>query len=272
MFPLGQYSERRLNGRKYCSINASTKMSLNVMHQNFQNQFTDNLLAQTSPVISKRFAVYRNNVFVSLVDALKSRFPAVQNAVGEEFFTALARDYAGSNPPTSPMMMYYGDNFPDYLRNFTPLADYPWIGDLAYLECKITKSYHARDERALDLERLKVLKADELYELRFVFHPSFHMIESRFPVFTIWQMNTGQTEITTIDNKSSETALIFRPDLTVTIEPMTTTGGIFFSALKNDSTLGDAVATALDYDEEFDLSSHLQILVANRIVINLIRN
>ena len=78
------------------------------MHYAFETQFAQNLLAPMPPSLSKRFAVYRNNVFVSLVEALQARFPAVQNAVGTEFFVAIARDYAGSHGPTSPLMMQYG--------------------------------------------------------------------------------------------------------------------------------------------------------------------
>jgi len=39
----------------------------------------------------KRFAVYRNNVVVGLVEALRDAFPAVCRIVGIEFFEAMAR-------------------------------------------------------------------------------------------------------------------------------------------------------------------------------------
>ncbi|MEO8121927.1 MAG: DNA-binding domain-containing protein, partial [Rhodoferax sp.] len=41
-----------------------------------------------------RFAVYRNNVMVSLIDALADTYPVVQELVGEEFFRAMARVFA----------------------------------------------------------------------------------------------------------------------------------------------------------------------------------
>ena len=46
----------------------------------------DGVTSHTHPAPAKRFAVYRNNVVVSLIDALATRFPAVQRIVGEEFF------------------------------------------------------------------------------------------------------------------------------------------------------------------------------------------
>ena len=49
----------------------------------------------------KRFAVYRNNVTVGLVDALAARFPATQRIVGEEFFRGMAQVFAQAEPPRS---------------------------------------------------------------------------------------------------------------------------------------------------------------------------
>ena len=48
---------------------------------------------------ARRFAVYRNNVLVSLVDALADTFPVVQELVGAAFFRAMARVFALANPP-----------------------------------------------------------------------------------------------------------------------------------------------------------------------------
>src|SRR5215475_8850242 len=50
----------------------------------------------------KRFAVYRNNVVVGLIEALRTSFPATCRIVGEEFFWAMAREYVVLEPPSSP--------------------------------------------------------------------------------------------------------------------------------------------------------------------------
>ncbi len=52
----------------------------------------------------KRYNVYRNNVTVSLIDALASIFPATQRITGVEFFRAMARFYLRAVPPTSPLL------------------------------------------------------------------------------------------------------------------------------------------------------------------------
>jgi hypothetical protein len=50
----------------------------------------------------KRYNVYRNNVTVSLIDALAAVFPAVQRITGVEFFRAMARSHT---PPCYSSMV-----------------------------------------------------------------------------------------------------------------------------------------------------------------------
>ena len=105
----------------------------------------------------KRFAVYRNNVVVSLVDALGAAYPGVKTMVGEAFFDALARAYVVQSPPDSPLMIFYGAGFADFLSAFPPVQQLPFLPDLARLERLWLTSYHAADAAALaaaDLESI----------------------------------------------------------------------------------------------------------------------
>src|ERR1700721_3792633 len=56
----------------------------------------------------KRYNVYRNNVTVSLIDALAAIFPATQRITGVEFFRAMARFHIRETPPKSPLLFEYG--------------------------------------------------------------------------------------------------------------------------------------------------------------------
>src|SRR3546814_8116855 len=53
---------------------------------------------------ARRFAVYRNNVFVGLTDALRAGFPCIVRLVGDDFFAAMARVFAAATPPSSPVL------------------------------------------------------------------------------------------------------------------------------------------------------------------------
>ena len=239
------------------------------MHQAFETRFAHNLLAAKPPTPSKRFAVYRNNVFVGLVEALRLRFPALQNAVGADFFSALARDYAGENPPSSPLMMQYGDSFPTFIEGFPPLADFPWLADLARLEVAITQSYHAADAAALDPHDFARIAPEDLSRLRMTLHPAMRLIVSRFPVTTLWRMNRGEAPLTTIEAWSAETALIYRPRFTVAVDALSPASGKFLQTLHAGDTLADAIEQAALIDDHFDLTTEWQCLIGNGLVTTL---
>ncbi|WP_141701617.1 DNA-binding domain-containing protein, partial [Methyloceanibacter marginalis] len=76
---------------------------------------------------SRRFAVYRNNVYASLIDVLGSRFPVSARLVGEEFFRAMARIYVAQTPPASPVLLHYGAEFADFVGTFPPASAVPYL-------------------------------------------------------------------------------------------------------------------------------------------------
>jgi Putative DNA-binding domain len=59
----------------------------------------------------KRYNVYRNNVTVSLIDALAATYPAVQRITDVEFFRAMARFHVRATPPTSPLLFQKTESF-----------------------------------------------------------------------------------------------------------------------------------------------------------------
>ncbi|MBL8587921.1 MAG: putative DNA-binding domain-containing protein, partial [Methylobacteriaceae bacterium] len=83
---------------------------------------------------ARRFAVYRNNVVVSLIEALSGAFPVTRELVGEEFFRAMAREFALGHPPRSPVMARFGEELPGFIAAFAPARELPWLADVAALE------------------------------------------------------------------------------------------------------------------------------------------
>ena len=71
------------------------------------------------------FQVYRNTVIAGWVDALQANFPTVCQFVGEDWFRAMAREYALSHPPSEPALVRYGAHLPAFLAGFEPTAGMP---------------------------------------------------------------------------------------------------------------------------------------------------
>src|SRR6266850_2007205 len=122
--------------------------------------------AHNAAVSARRFAVYRNNVVAGLVKALKSRFAVVEKIVGEEFFAAMARVFVMEQPPRSPLLATYGDNFPAFIAGFEPARELPYLVDVARLEAARTRSYHAADATPVDPGQLATLDTCDVGSIR----------------------------------------------------------------------------------------------------------
>lgn len=220
---------------------------------------------------TQRFAVYRNNVMVSLIDALADTYPVVQTLVGEEFFRAMARVFAGNNPPRSAVMAYYGRDFADFVAAFSPAASVPYLADVARLEMARVMTYHAADVVAIQPQVLQAALGDpqQLLSLQLVLHPSVQVIESSFAIVSVWAAHQGAQSALAVDPDVAQTALVYRDGLDVGIMELATGAGIFISTLLVGQTLADAEQAASGADPEFDLTSVLTLLLRLQLITRL---
>ena len=219
------------------------------------------LTSHTARHPQKRFAVYRNNVVVSLVNALRAKFPATERIVGDEFFAAMARIFVTAHPPRSKILHTYGDDFGDFIAAFEPAAALPYLADVARLEAARTRAYHAADAPPLAPAALSNIEPQTIGLLRLTLHPSLQVLRSPHPAVTIWAMNAGETELGPVENDAAEDALVLRPALDVTVRALPPGGAAFLLALADGGTLADAAEHAASDDARFDLTANLAGLV-----------
>jgi hypothetical protein len=230
-----------------------------------QRDFAKALLDPQRPLSfpAARFAVYRNNVTVGLVDALAKRFAVTQRIVGEEFFRAMARVYVRAHPPSSPLLVEYDNDFPGFIAAFEPASGLPYLPDVARLEAARTYAYHAADAAPLAASSLQLLDEATLARLRLAPHPAAAIIRSAHPIVTIWAMNTGERALAPIEHSHGEDALVTRPVLEVFVRALPPGGAAFLSALFAGMTLGEAAEVALNETEAFDLVASLAALISS---------
>jgi hypothetical protein len=209
----------------------------------------------------KRFAVYRNNVMVGLVDALRRRFPATERIVGSEFFITLTRAFISAHPPGSPLLMFFGERLPAFIEGFAPARELPWLADVARIECARTHAYHAADAPVTDLARLLSSAPDRIFGARLVLHPALQLVRSRFPAATIWSFNAdADAEAPAVDFDQGEDALVTRPQLDVTVARLPPGGAILVEALRA-MPFGEAANLAAAAEPDFDLTAALAFLI-----------
>ncbi|MBM3487112.1 MAG: DUF2063 domain-containing protein [Alphaproteobacteria bacterium] len=119
---------------------------------------------------ARRFDIHRNNVYASLVEALRTRFPVVERLVGPSFFPAMAASFIDDHPPRSPVLIEYGALMPTFIATFSPAADIPYLADVARLEWLRHAAYHAAEAEPLDPATLADLPESAVGGLRLALH------------------------------------------------------------------------------------------------------
>ena len=218
----------------------------------------------------RRFAVYRNNVIVGFVSALRAAFPVIERIVGDDFFAALARAYALAEPPSSPVLMDYGAGLADFIEGFAPAASLPYLPDVARIERAWREAYHAADAEPLAAEDFAGIAAEAIPGLRLELHPSLRLLRSPYPAQTIWTMNAADGDVHPVDLGQAEDTLIVRPDAEVEVRRVPPGGAAFVAALQQKTTLGEAAAQAAADDGRFDLAGNLSGLIAAGAIVAIL--
>jgi hypothetical protein len=210
----------------------------------------------------KRFAVYRNNVVVGLIDALQANFPAVVRIVGADCFRAMARAFIAGQPPVSPILLDYGAAFPDFVAAFEPAAALPYLADVARIERAWLEAYHSPERTPLAPALLAAVPIEAVSDLGLDLHPSLRIVRSRFPALTIWRMNIGNGVPGPVDlDGGGEDGLVLRPAADVEVRAMPSGGAELVATLAGGGSLGEALRLALIAAPAFDLAAHLAGLI-----------
>ncbi|WP_296762373.1 DNA-binding domain-containing protein [Sediminimonas sp.] len=203
----------------------------------------------------RRFWVYRNNVAVSLREALRTGFPAVASLIGEQNFSTVARTYAQENPPDSPLLMLYGAGFPAFLDGFEPLAHIRYLGDVARLEHAMRRAYHAADSAAICSGTLRAIALKTLMDSSANLAPATTIVRSVWPVHAIraYALDPSNPK----PAATPQNVLITRPDFDPVATPLPAGGAEFVEALARGATFAEAhdqaAATASGFDPAFTL-------------------
>ena len=243
-----------------------------------QTAFRAALLDATRPVpdglsdgqnrpAGRRYNVYRNNIAVSLGEALTTGFPVIAKLLGAQNFDGIAAIYLRAHPPQSPLMMQYGQDFPDFLAGFAPLAHLGYLADVARLELALRASYHAADAQAIDPAVLQTIAPETLMAAHITLAPAVRLLRSDWPIYDIWRYNTQDNAPK--PQAGAQDVLVTRPEFDPEPHLLPAGGAAWITAL-NDHTFGDAHDIALNTHADFDLGAALGLLIRGHAVTGII--
>ena len=264
-------------GRCVMPQNNTVQLSQSGREQAFL--FSSGLLAPDSPVpkdlrspqgtvLADRYNIYRNNVTVSLINAVASIFPAVQRITGPDFFRAMARFYIRAKPPSSPLLFEYGRDFAEFIEAYEYAQTMPWLPDVARIERAWLDAYHAADADGLDPARLAAIPQERVGLIRFTMHPATRIVRSLYPAVSIFSQNRADGEVLPVNDRP-EDALITRSGNQVQVRLLDAGAAEFLLALSDGAHLQDAAQVGLGLNPDLDLARLIAVMLEANVFSSL---
>jgi Putative DNA-binding domain len=205
----------------------------------------------------------------SPIDHLATRYPVIRRLLGAPSFRVAARRFILSEPPNAPSPRNYGDTFPRFIRSLGKAACIEYVADVAELEMLRQKAKYAAHAQLLGAQALSSLRAERLSALRIFLHPSVCLVQSRFPIVTIWENNRTDDGDGMIERWIAEAAIVARPFLKVEVRRLPSGGYAFLSALCERKTVATAIEIATEVSSKFDVASNLTLLDEAKVVVGI---
>lgn len=217
---------------------------------------------------TQRLAIHRNNVRITLTEALKATFATVCRLVDERFLAYAAAEFIKDHPPQAPCLFEYGAEFPAFLDGFEPCRGVPYIGDVARLEWAINEALHAVDLPPLPAEAFSEIPVASYPDLVLGLDPSLRLVRSDWPVGAIWLAHQGEGEPKPVAlDAGGATLLIRRRGDRIDLEELGEGAFAFIAALLWGRRLSVAAEAGLAADPFFDLAITLRRLIGEGAIV-----
>ncbi|CAN5283255.1 DNA-binding domain-containing protein [soil metagenome] len=248
-----------------------------LQHKSFQTSFAASILDANAVIpavvvggtdTNGRFGVYRNNVVKSLCDALSDTFPVVRQIVGDEFFAAMAREFVLAQPPTSPVLLEYGEGFADFLSLFPPVDTLPYLADVARIERAWLDVYHAAEPDGAARFAMDTVDLETMPHMALCLHPALRLVRCRNTAFGIWHAHAAEDGLHDLSwGQEPQDLLIIRPQQIVEVHILLPGDVMFIEALLRGANILQAATVTFKTHVQFDVVSAIHKLFAAQAVL-----
>jgi hypothetical protein len=217
--------------------------------------------------------IYRNNVRVGVLNALRGAFPAVCALLGHECFEGLVERYRIAHPSRSGDLHELGAALPAFLAKVPEFDALGYLADVARLEWAQRSALVAADAETFDFSGLGGVAEADFGRLHFRLAPASFVLQSAWPVYGIWRLaraaaDGDESESEPPDMSSGgECVLVYRDGADrVGTERLSQGGFRFLSALHEGADFDAACEQAWQVESELDVGACLRHLVAEGVI------
>jgi len=204
-----------------------------------QQQFSSHI-RQSSIENATRIAVYQNNTIEIARGALSNVYPTVEQLVGEACFRSLAQSYMNANPSRSGDLQSYGSAFPALLGELYSDTEHDYLRDVARLEFALDECLTKEYKPGISGEQLQNAISGET-DLHFASNPSLYLVESRYPILTIWRAHHGSGQAKLSLDAGGQNVALVRLEDEAQMTSISNAGVQLIRALAANGSLNDAV-------------------------------
>jgi uncharacterized protein (UPF0276 family) len=214
------------------------------------------LISSDAP--ADRLGIYRGNLFANWAKGLAAAYPVVQQLVGGDFFSGLARAYGKAYPSQDPDLNRFGERFPEFLAGFEHVMEYPYLPDMARLEWALHQSFYAPDAVALDPAGLAGMPPEQVEVMTLPLRPSSSLLQSEWAVAKLWVAHQRGGPAFPAQMAKESFALVARPQWQPQLLELSPAAFAALSSCARGETFGAALDAAFAVDEDFDVAGQLR--------------
>ena len=158
----------------------------------------------------QRVAIYQNNYREIYRKTLAASFPVIEGLVGEACFEGLASKYTRTHPSRCGDLQRFGEDFPAFLDRTYGDSRFRYLPGVSELEWALEEVHLERDELPLAISEFVRFNEDDYGNLVFTARRAVRLLQSRYPVLSIWQANQPGSTAHVDLNRGGENVAVIR--------------------------------------------------------------
>lgn len=191
-----------------------------------------------------RLAIYRGNVAANFRGALEATYPVLRRRVGDDYFGRLVALFRERCPSRSGDLHWAGREFADFLAGHLAGGEYAWLADLARLEWARQDAAVVAIAPPVGADALAAFAPAQLEHVRLALQPSLRLVESAYPVFSVWLANQQDDAPPVDQSLGAECGMALSRTDGVEIARLAPDLFSYLSALAAGSSLGESLGRA----------------------------
>lgn len=203
-----------------------------------QHDIQQSVISTSKVPALKRLSIYKEAYEARLLECLGSNFPCLMSYLGHEKFNELGLAYIHKYPSNYRSVRWFGDKFPDYLKEFK--FDAAYLSEFAEFEWKMTLAFDAPDTNVFKVEQMSAIPGDAWGNMVLIPHPSLQRMTFYWNVVPLWQTIANNTNTEPLVRSSEPvTWVLWRSDYI----------NRFYSLAHDEAWAMDAMITGATFSE-----------------------